>query len=142
MMELNTAMTKEKKYEKSEEPEETDTNRNMQCEQEELKKKKRQERWVKIRALVLGEQGNRRLDGLFDTKSMLASLLLSDADGDGDVDMSDLEAKGPFGNGPGKFFGPIGLFTLPFHLTRIFIGWAHKESKDIIAANKKKAEEK
>jgi len=106
------------------------------------KKKKRQERWVKIRALVLGEQGNRRLDGLFDTKSMLASLLLSDADGDGDVDMSDLEAKGPFGNGPGKFFGPIGLFTLPFHLTRIFIGWAHKESKDIIAANKKKAEEK
>jgi hypothetical protein len=41
-MELNMAMVKEKRYEKSEEPEEIDethADRNMQHEQEELKKK-------------------------------------------------------------------------------------------------------
>jgi hypothetical protein len=75
-------------------------------------------------------------------KSMLAALMLSDADGDGDVDMSDFEAKGPFGNGPGKLFGPIGLFTLPFHAMRVITGWVYKESKEIKAASKKKRKEK
>ena len=106
------------------------------------KKEKRRQRWVKIRGLILGEQSNRRMDGLYDMKSTLAALFLSDADGDGDVDMSDLEAKGPFGNGPGKLFGPIGLFTVPFHIARVLLGIAYKESVEIKAARKRKLEER